>query len=143
MAFFGLHMLCQKHRRWQIRPPTTQPTAAGGSPKGPSSRRVVLVLNYVIYISTIPHVSVVRLEKFFELWMVIRRCCVTLHICKSVFRKSLLENVEVFRSKRRDGQHSLSYRYLWQVAFCVPVSHIFVLCFRDFVMPSPIVLQTR
>ena len=76
-------------------------------------------------ISTIPHVSVARLEKLSELWMVIRRCCVTLHICKSVFRKSLLENVEVFRSKRRDGQHSLSYRYLWQVAFCVPVSHIY------------------
>ena len=30
-------------------------------------------------------------------------------------------------SKLKDDteQHSLSYRYLWQVAFCVPVPHIY------------------
>ena len=44
----------------------------------------------------------------------------TLHICESVFRKSLHENVEVFLAKGRTEQHSLSYRYLWTGTFCVP-----------------------
>ena len=40
--------------------------------------------------------------------------------CESVFRKSLHENVEVFRAKGRTEQHSLSFRYLWTGTFCVP-----------------------
>ena len=65
-------------------------------------------------------VSVVRFRKILNFVVLSGKSHLTLHICESVFRKSFVENVEVFLLEGWHGTTLTSYRYLWRVAFCVP-----------------------
>ena len=77
-------------------------------------------------------VSVVYPKNSSDIWSVIRRRLSGVTYCESVFRKSFVENVEVFLLEGWHGTTLTSYRYLWRVAFCVPyapyLSECGVLC---------------
>ena len=52
-------------------------------------------------------------------------CRLTLHIVKVFFASPFVKMWKFSYLKDSTEQHSLSYRYMWLGAFCIPISHIY------------------